>query len=744
MQTFMRFSRAHPWLVLLILSGISVLAAFQIPHLVQDPSAEGLMVENDPARFTYEDTLNIFGTDKTGIIFVRDKQLFTPEKLKRLEELAYELEGLPGVSRVESLFSVSTVRNEGGDIYTGPLVEQMPETRDEARQVLKDALDNPILAGSIVSKDGSATAVRLFLEPNPEDANYYSKISERISDLLKPLQGDFQRIFQLGNYHLRMIMSDMMSQDQRRLVPLSILALLVGLVLTTGSLSGAVLPLLTSGISILMTLGFMSFAHIPLNILTIIVPSLIIVIGSTEDIHLLSEYLEGLELKKERSLAIEFMIAKMGTVVMITALTTFLGFLAICVNKITILRQFGMAASFGLFVNPVITCLLAPIYFRLLGSRAVQRAPEKAPQAGRTLFHALARFFADVVTNRKKAVLVIFFGVSALIGVFGVRVQLNNDIVGMFKKNAPVVQQLHEMGRELGGVQSFFIRISGGHKGIFKDPKNLNPHFTYVFTGESILTLRAADSIAWGQAKSVTLLLIIIFIIMSILFLNMKAGLMALVPNILPIVIYFGVMGLFHVPLNIGTAMVAAIAIGIAVDDTIHFMPRYNTEMHHLKSQEEAMRVCVHREIRPVISTSIAVTLGFLVLTQSNFVSIIHFAILLAIVMVVALLCDMLVTPVLLSSTQLLTLWDMVGLKLRKEIIEQSEFFREMRPWQMKKIILHGLIKEAKAGEVIYHEWDMGDGMALVLEGRAHAYSVREDTSKEVTYAQFSPGDTFG
>jgi len=273
---------------------------------------------------------------------------------------------------------------------------------------------------------------------------------------------------------------------------------------------------------------------------------------------------------------------------------------------------------------------------------------------------------------------------------------------------------------------------------------HLNPHFKVAFTGEGILTLRAADAIAWGQAKSITLLLAIIFIIMSILFLNLKAGLLSLIPNILPIFVYFGIMGIFNVPLNVGTAMVAAIAIGIAVDDTIHFMTRYNTEMHRLKSQEEAMRACVHAEIRPIISTSIALILGFLVLTLSNFVSIIHFAALSAVVMLVAFLCDMLVTPVLLSSTQLLTLWDMVGLKLRKEIIEKSEFFRDMRPWQMKKIILHGLIKEAKAGEIIYHEWDTGDGMALVLEGRAHAYSVQEATGKEVTYAQFSPGDTFG
>ncbi|MCD6296201.1 MAG: MMPL family transporter, partial [Deltaproteobacteria bacterium] len=395
-------------------------------------------------------------------------------------------------------------------------------------------------------------------------------------------------------------------------------------------------------------------------------------------------------------------------------------------------------------------------------------------------------------------------GLTAVIGAFSFRVQLNNDILGVFRKDSLIIRQINEMSRELAGAQIFFIRISSGHEGIFKDPKNLaqidaiqdfirkqglfdksvslvdflklinremqggdpagavlpvsveqvsqyllflqdddieryaapdfsevnilvshnlnssyeqkkaieglddfiekhlNPHFKYAFTGESILTLRAADSIATGQAKSITLLLIIIFIVMSVMFLNAKAGFLSLVPNILPIIVYFGVMGIFSIPLNIGTAMVAAVAIGIVVDDTIHFMTRYNSEMHSLKDQDQAMRVCLEREIRPIFATSIALALGFAVLALSNFVSIIHFGVLSALVMVVALLGDMLVTPILLSSTRLLTLWDMFSLHLRKEVIEQSEFFRDMRPWQIKKIVLLGRIREAKAGEHIF------------------------------------------
>jgi predicted RND superfamily exporter protein len=85
-----------------------------------------------------------------------------------------------------------------------------------------------------------------------------------------------------------------MIHDQMRLVPLSVAVLILTLVLMTRSPASAILPLLTAGTSICWMAAFMVLADIPLNILTIIVPSLVIVIGSTEDIHLISEYREGL------------------------------------------------------------------------------------------------------------------------------------------------------------------------------------------------------------------------------------------------------------------------------------------------------------------------------------------------------------------------------------------------------------------------------------------------------------------
>ena len=725
MRKLMHFSYSHPWIVLLIIFSISIFFAFQVDKLRQDPSAEGMMIDGDPDKLIYEETIKIFGTDKMSVIFIRDKKLFTPRKLKIIENLVYDLEDLPGSIKVESLFSVTNFKIEDGLLNNAPLIEGVPESKKETLQIRKDVLRNPLLVGNIVSKDGRALAIKVYMDHDSDDPNFNKKFTERIELLLKPLQPDFQKIYQYGNSYFHTVMSNMMVQDQRRLVPLSLIVLILTLLATTRSLNGAILPLLTSGISILWTLGFMGIVGIPVNILTIIVPSLIIVIGSTEDIHLLSEFTEGIHLKNTRDLAFKFMVSKMGMVVMVTALTTFLGFLSICANKITILRQFGMAASFAMLVNPLVTSLLTPVYFMFIKVAKNDQEKKSPGQKRRSFLEKMAEGFTNIVINRKKGVLILSFFLAAIIGSFGVLVQLDNDIVAVFKKDSPVVQRVNEINKELSGSQYFSIRISGGHKKIFKDPKNLeqiaaiqafisnrklfdksvslvdllklinrelhggetsgniipgsteeisqyllllsdrdleryvtfdfsevnifishnlsssyelkgainelrafmektlNPHFKFYFTGENILTLKAADTIATGQAKSIALLLLVIFIIMSVMFLNVKAGLISLLPNILPIIFYFGVMGIFSIPLNIGTAMVAAIAIGISVDDTIHFMIRFNNEMHRLKNQEQAMRLCISTEIQPVFSTSVSLALGFLVLAFSNFSTII-------------------------------------------------------------------------------------------------------------------------
>jgi hypothetical protein len=270
-----------------------------------------------------------------------------------------------------------------------------------------------------------------------------------------------------------------------------------------------------------------------------------------------------------------------------------------------------------------------------------------------------------------------------------------------------------------------------------------DPYLTFSITGENILYNKAADSIAISQVVSLILLLFTILTIMSILFTNIKAGLLSLVPNILPVAILFGVMGIFHISLYIGTCMVAAIAIGISVDDTIHFMTRFNKEMRELQDRESAVGAVIRAELRPILSTSIALALGFIILSQSQLIPIIYFGILTSIVMVCALLSDLFITPVLLTSFQLINLTDIASLKLAKEL-EDSPIFTGMSMYQIKKFILMGRIVHRQKGEHVITSGDMDQKMYILLSGRVSVERINKKTGNVQFIYSFGTGNVFG
>ena len=132
---------------------------------------------------------------------------------------------------------------------------------------------------------------------------------------------------------------------------------------------------------------------------------------------------------------------------------------------------------------------------------------------------------------------------------------------------------------------------------------------------------------------------------MFAIFRSLKLGLLAMVPNVLPILLNFAVMGFCGIPLNSATAIIAAVAIGIAVDDTIHFICEYQNQRAHNQSGTDAVKLAIVNKGAPLITTSLIMTGGFGVLLFASFVPTIQFGFLSALIMLFALICDLLVLP---------------------------------------------------------------------------------------------------
>ncbi len=166
-------------------------------------------------------------------------------------------------------------------------------------------------------------------------------------------------------------------------------------------------------------------------------------------------------------------------------------------------------------------------------------------------------------------------------------------------------------------------------------------------TGNAIRINKSADGIAGNQISQVGFAAVTILVLVILVFRSVGVGLLSMVPNIVPVLSFFGVLGLGVATLSIATSLIGSIALGIAVDDTVHFLVAYIRERAR-SSPEEAIIRCVRTVGRPIVMTSVMLVIGFLALLVSGFVTLREFGYLTAMTMAICLSTDLTLLPALL------------------------------------------------------------------------------------------------
>ena len=170
----------------------------------------------------------------------------------------------------------------------------------------------------------------------------------------------------------------------------------------------------------------------------------------------------------------------------------------------------------------------------------------------------------------------------------------------------------------------------------------------YTVTGVVSLLVKMQDELLATQIRSFSLTFVVISLIFLLLLKTFPLALVAMVPNIFPIIVNLGLMGFFHIPLNVATIMIASIAIGIAVDDTLHFLIRYKDSYRKTGDSYGSVINTLRQVGRPVVFTTVVNTIGFGILVFAAFVPMKHFGELMVLTLLSALLADLLLLPALL------------------------------------------------------------------------------------------------
>lgn len=279
--------------------------------------------------------------------------------------------------------------------------------------------------------------------------------------------------------------------------------------------------------------------------------------------------------------------------------------------------------------------------------------------------------------------------------------------------------------------------------------QNLAKDLSWDVTGFGIVISASSHHLTNGQVKSLSLTMILIFTIMFILFLSVKVGAIAILPNLFPIVVNFGIMGWLGIELSMVTSLIASIAIGLAVDDTIHYLFRYNRLFRKDLDSKRALRETLEQIGRPIVFTTLTICVGFSILMFSSFKPTAVFGIMMTITLLAALVGDLILLPSLMQHVELVTLWDLVRLKLGQEPAQGIPLFKNFSRTEIHSLIMAGSLKKIEAGEVLFHKGETSDSMYTIISGTMDvidtvAADTCLDSSSQRLINRMKAGDVLG
>ena len=736
----------HPKVILSILAAITLVLGTFLPKVKMDFSIEQLFSQNDPVINRFLNFREEFdGVDNRIFLLYESDDPFSYKNLELNKKMVYAFENIEGVSKVTSLTNIELF-TEGGEYLLSPVYENIPKSIDSLNIAKERILSSDLLKNYLISEDGKVAAILIEVSDSFNEHESRESIVKQIDELQLGTDWTWH---QTGLPIIRTrYVQYMIADNITFLIPvLSMLILLLSLLFR--SLVGLVLPLIVVLLTIIWTLGFMTAAGITINIISYIIPTLLMVVGISDSVHFLVKYYKTLHLLGDKREALTQSLQKIGTAIFLTSITTAIGFGALSMVNIEIVKEFGIFTAMGVFFAFIITVLFIPSTLMLLG-----KTPKTKLEAySRGYRVKIVKKLITIVRGHPKKI--IFTGITiTIIGFFGalqinphskllddlrpgntlledmrlaenrmgsvlpveiiITVDENENfqdiqdvaVISFTDELASYISKIPEIGKVVSvsdylkainqamndGDKSFYqvplsreiisqymllydsefnslinsdltkLRIASQIKDIdsrrsAEIEKELNTYIASVIpegitaevTGTAFLALRTNNYLVKNLLGSFLVALIIITFLMIVLFRSVKMAFISILPNIIPMMVMAAVLGFLQIPLRPATAMTFAVAFGIAVDDTLHYLIRYRMELskqHYRQANDSTM---LGTGIA-MMSTTAILSAGFLVLILSQFTPTVEFGMLSVITIVTALIGDLTFLPALLSQ----------------------------------------------------------------------------------------------
>jgi hydrophobe/amphiphile efflux-3 (HAE3) family protein len=488
----------RPWWVLIGIFIITAGSVVFLPNLRTEADLTKMLTDNDPAVKTMAVVDSEFGGSSRVAMLVEASDIFAPNVLYALDTLIQQIEDMPGVNDVQGFTTLQDVKGIGDDIIISKIIDSIPNDPSQLQALRQTVLNDKRYQKVLVAEDGSSALFLIRLVPTSNKEAVVSAI-EKVINNSRLKKG----VSLAGGPALMKYMQDWMANDLKLLLPLAVLVLTIIMLISFRGWLGF-LPLIGVLISVIWTFGLIGLLRQPITIVLVILPPILVSVGSAYSIHILERWKQEKAKGKTSIESAQLAVNNTGLPVFLAAATTMIGFAANMVCEIVAIRTFGLLSAVGTFFSFIIALTFVPAALSRLPMVVPRSTSGTQPRENR-LNRTLGKWGVYISIHRW-SVLSLAIVLVLIAGLFIPQVRTETDFVRYFKPNSRPTRAVQIITERFGGELQFEFIIEGDIQdptllqkieGFEKDLKEIS-HITHTY---SLVDILRSTNQAFNQGK---------------------------------------------------------------------------------------------------------------------------------------------------------------------------------------------------------------------------------------------------
>lgn len=475
MNKIITFVLKHSKLVLFIIAIITAIFGYNAKDIqingnylnliVEDPNITQLKAEYAPSKKS--------DYSQDFYFMITSDNLYTLDTFNKIDDVLSELTSYDEFSNPVSALSMFTMTKKGTRLSVIPITKHKlgtQWTQEELDEFKTNLSNDDVMKDLLVTNDGKTLLFYFSTKSFTKDFTY------KVIDIVHTLDPYSSKVAYGGSGPLTLSLNKYLYSDLTNLLLLGFLVILIIFYVSFRSWRAVLNTLTLSLIGLIWTIGTMVLLGYELTLVNIVIPCMVLILGSSYSVHILNEYFRVYH-ENDSNRDIDRALTKISKTIFMACITTAIGFLSLLICEIQTFREMGISVAIGIFFCAILSVTLIPAWLNLLSRpRTIQMTQYKSG-----MFTAIENGIPNFVTKYYKFSLLIFL---ILIGGFFFthdKIETETNYMEYFPQEDQTIQDFKELAINFGSTTPYYVILTApnNEKNYFKDSNNLKKVYDF-------------------------------------------------------------------------------------------------------------------------------------------------------------------------------------------------------------------------------------------------------------------------